>query len=196
MSPDCSLSAPLEHRADLSLAVVHTRELLAYRGMGVGTLMSKYDSTIGEELAGLPIGLQEYYAPYPDSNGDILLLAMPIAKIYRNALPPNPPNMTLTVSDTYGFGDGNLAAGRMRVALFGTLERVTDEKESKKCLEAYLAEHPDARGWVGSGSDPHFSFFARLRVQKVYTFVSYPLIPSTFSLLPPPCPLYVTASPR
>lgn len=65
---------------------------------------------------------------------------MPIAKIYRNALPPNPPNMTLTVSDTFGFGDGNLAAGRMRVALFGSLERVTDENESKRCLEAYLAE--------------------------------------------------------
>ena len=65
---------------------------------------------------------------------------MPISKIYHNALPPNKPNMTLTISDTYGFGDGNLAAGRMRVALFGSLERVTDEKEAQKCLEAYRAE--------------------------------------------------------
>jgi hypothetical protein len=46
--------------------------------------------------------------------------------------------MTLTISDTYGFGDGNLAAGRMRVALFGSLERITDVEESKKCRKAYL----------------------------------------------------------
>lgn len=66
-------------------------------------------------------------------------LAASRSQVFRNALPPNPPNMTLTVSDTYGFGDGNLAAGRMRVALFGSLERVTDAEESKKCRKAYLA---------------------------------------------------------
>lgn len=38
----------------------------------------------------------------------------------------------------YGFGDGNLAAGRMRVALFGTIERVEGDKELAKCKEAYL----------------------------------------------------------
>lgn len=66
------------------------------------------------------------------------LIPIPRFQVFRNALPPNPPNMTLTISDTYGFGDGNLAAGRMRVALFGSLERVTDVEESKKCRKAYL----------------------------------------------------------
>ena len=112
--------------------------------------------------------MQEYYAPYPESNGDILLLGMQIAKvrlppptspnatrppltsplappqIFRNALPPHAPNLTLTVSDTYGFvhsDRGNLAAGRQRVALFGSLEPVAheDEEEVERCRRAYLA---------------------------------------------------------
>lgn len=53
-------------------------------------------------------------------------------------MPPNRPNLTITINDMYGFGDGNLAAGRMRVALFGTIERVEGEKEIAKCKEAYL----------------------------------------------------------
>lgn len=39
----------------------------------------------------------------------------------------------------WGFGDGNLAAGRMRVALYGTLERVVGDEEVDKCHKAYLA---------------------------------------------------------
>lgn len=39
----------------------------------------------------------------------------------------------------YGFGKGNLAAGRMRVALYGTLERIEDEHEAERCHQAYLA---------------------------------------------------------
>ncbi|ORY91644.1 pyridoxamine 5'-phosphate oxidase-domain-containing protein [Leucosporidium creatinivorum] len=157
-------------RETVEESIIHTRELIQYRGLGVGVLMSKYPEGAEDDTAGLPIGLQEYYAPYPESNGDILLLAMPVAKVFRNALPPNPPNMTLTVSDTYGFGDGNLAAGRMRVALFGSLERVTDVEESKKCRKAYLEAHPDATWAAGGPNEPHFAFFARLRIHKVFTF--------------------------
>jgi hypothetical protein len=32
-------------------------------------------------LEGLPIGLQEYYALYPGAEEDLLLLAMPIARV-------------------------------------------------------------------------------------------------------------------
>jgi len=39
----------------------------------------------------------------------------------------------------YGFDNGNLAAGRMRVALYGTLERIEDEHEAERCHQAYLA---------------------------------------------------------
>ena len=49
--------------------------------------------------------------------------------------------MTLTISDVYGFGDGNLSAGRYRVALFGTIEAVPDANVAD-CKQAYLAgEH-------------------------------------------------------
>lgn len=171
---------------------VHTRELIAYRSYGIGTLASTYPASIPDpDLAGLPIPLQEYYAQFPDDSGDILLLAMPISRVFSNALPPNPPNLTLTVSDLYGLGDGNLAAGRQRVALFGSLERVKKE-EVESCRKAYLegeparntcepkemeltllvrSAHSDARGWVGAGG-PHFSFYARLRVNRVFAFES------------------------
>ncbi|GAA5955506.1 hypothetical protein JCM8115_006773 [Rhodotorula mucilaginosa] len=156
-------------RETLDEAAVHVRELVAYRAYNTGVLMSQFPSDADVPTPGLSFGLQEYYAPYPDSNGDLLMLAMPIAAIYRNALPPNPPNLTITINDMYGFGDGNLAAGRMRVALFGTIERVEGEKEIAKCREAYLQAHPDARGWVPPGG-PHAAFYARFRVHKVYAF--------------------------
>ncbi|GAA5889681.1 hypothetical protein JCM8208_001095 [Rhodotorula glutinis] len=165
LSPSCALAA----RETLDEAAVHVRELISYRAYHTGVLMSVFPDDAQVPVPGLPFGLQEYYAEYPDSNGDILLLAMPIAAIYRNALPPNPPNLTLTINDMYGFGKGNLAAGRMRVALYGTLERVEDENEAERCHQAYLAAHPDARGWIGAGG-PHSNFFARMRVNKVYAF--------------------------
>ncbi|SCZ99236.1 BZ3500_MvSof-1268-A1-R1_Chr7-1g09443 [Microbotryum saponariae] len=152
------------------VTAIHARELLQYRAYGVGTLMSNYPQDFEvPELRGLPIGLQEYYSLYPGSDGDLLLLVMPISKIFRNALPPNAPNMTMTVADLYGFGTGNLAAGRMRIALFGTLELITDEEESAKCKKAYLEKHGDARGWAGE-KGPHSSVWGRLRVEKVYAF--------------------------
>ncbi|GAA5986650.1 hypothetical protein JCM10908_003840 [Rhodotorula pacifica] len=156
-------------RESLDEAAIHVRELVAYRAYNTGVLMSQFPDDADVPTPGLSFGLQEYYAPYPESNGDLLMLAMPIAAIYRNALPPNPPNLTITINDMYGFGDGNLAAGRMRVALFGTIERVEGEKEIDKCKQAYLEAHPDARGWVPPGG-PHAAFYARFRVQKVYAF--------------------------
>ncbi|BGP54779.1 hypothetical protein JCM8202_003288 [Rhodotorula sphaerocarpa] len=156
-------------RETLDEAAVHVRELIAYRAYNTGVLMSQFPEDAQVPTPGLPFGLQEYYAHYPDSNGDLLMLAMPIAAIYRNALPPNAPNLTITINDMYGFGDGNLAAGRMRVALFGTIERVEGGDEIARCKDAYLDAHPDARGWVPPGG-PHAAFYARFRVQKVYAF--------------------------
>ncbi|GAA5822124.1 hypothetical protein JCM11251_004865 [Rhodosporidiobolus azoricus] len=156
-------------RETIDEAAVHVRELIAYRAYNVGTLISQFPDNDPSPAAGLPFGLQEYYAHYPDSNGDLLLLAMPIAGLYRNALPPNPPNLTITINDMYGFGDGNLAAGRRRVALFGAIERVEGEEELEKCKKAYLEAHPDARGWIPPNG-PHSAFYARLRINKVYDF--------------------------
>lgn len=57
----------------------------------------------------------------------------------------------------------------MRVALFGSLERITDVEEVEKCREAYLLAHPDSRGWIPP-TGPHSSFYARLRVSNIYAF--------------------------
>ncbi|GAA6042552.1 hypothetical protein JCM8097_004663 [Rhodosporidiobolus ruineniae] len=165
------LCAAVAHaaRETLDEAAVHVRELIAYRAYNTGVLMSVFPDDDRLETPNLPFGLQEYYAHYPDSNGDLLFLAMPIASIYRNALPPNPPNLTITINDLYGFGDGDLAAGRMRVALFGSIERVEGEDEIEKCRKAYLEAHPDSRGWQPPNG-PHSAFYARLRINKVYAF--------------------------
>ncbi|GAA5929789.1 hypothetical protein JCM10213_002785 [Rhodosporidiobolus nylandii] len=164
-----SLATLAHARESIDEAAVHVRELIAYRAYNVGTLMSVFPSDDRGPAPGLPFGLQESYAPYPDSNGDLALLAMPIAGIYRNALPPNPPNLTITINDMYGFGDGNLAAGRRRVALYGSIERVEGAEEIKKVEQAYLEAHPDARGWIPPNG-PHSAFWARLRINKVYDF--------------------------
>lgn len=87
---------------------MHARELIAYRARSIGTLMTTY-KTDAEGLEGMPIGLQEYYAPFPDDSGDLLLLAMPISKVFRNAMAPYATNMTMTVSDLWGLGDGQRA---------------------------------------------------------------------------------------
>ncbi|KAM0788774.1 hypothetical protein ACM66B_002864 [Microbotryomycetes sp. NB124-2] len=156
-------------RETMPEAAQRARELVAYRAKEIGTLMSVYPEGAGD-FAGLPIGLQEYYAPYPDSEGDLLLLGMPIATIFRNSLPPHQPNITLSIADLEGLGDGNLAAGRMRVALFGTLEPVSkdDEKLNEKLSRAYELSHPDARGW--DKGQAHSSFWAKFTVNKVYAF--------------------------
>ncbi|GAA5937313.1 uncharacterized protein JCM15063_002867 [Sporobolomyces koalae] len=164
-----SLLTLVAARETLEEAAVHTRELIAYRSYNVGTLISNYPEDAASPVAGLPFGLQEYYAHYPDSNGDLLLLAMPIAAIYRNALPPHAPNLTMSINDMYGFGSGNLAAGRMRVALYGTIERVEGDDEIEKCRVAYLDAHPDARGWIPPNG-PHSAFYARFRVNTIYAF--------------------------
>ncbi|CEQ42879.1 SPOSA6832_04756 [Sporobolomyces salmonicolor] len=164
-------------RETLDEAAVHTRELIAYRAYNTGILMSTSPAEAQSPIAGLPFGL---------------VRSRPPLSIYRNAMPPHKPNLTLTINDMYGFGDGNLAAGRMRVALFGTLERVEGDDEIEQCKQAYLTgefhfntpcsegqslttvpslatAHPDARGWIPPHG-PHDAFYARMRVHQVYAF--------------------------
>lgn len=61
------------------------RELIAYRAYGLGVLMSRFPAD-APDVAGLPYGLQEYYARYPslnDTAADLLFLAMPITTVRR-----------------------------------------------------------------------------------------------------------------
>ncbi|KAJ7143564.1 hypothetical protein C8R43DRAFT_1014557 [Mycena crocata] len=164
-------------------SAVHVRELISYRSYGkstycaalpasspkprftgIGTLMTTYpegDKVGDTSMGSLPIGMQEYYAPFPGGDGDLLLLAMPIAKIFRNAMPPNAPNATITISDLYGLGDGTRP--------LWPVESVTEESNQLACRTAYLEAHPDARGWIPPNG-PHSAFYARFRVEKVYAF--------------------------
>lgn len=110
-----------------------------------------------ERLIGEPIGLPEYYVSYPTpGSADLLLLALPISVIYRNALAPNNNSMTLTVSDSLGLSqNSSISAGRMRLALFGEIERVTGVEEIERCKQAYLQAHPEAKYWVAADG-PHY----------------------------------------
>lgn len=115
----------------------------------------------GHPLEGRPVGLLEYYSLFPSSNtsdpsSDLLFLAMPISTNFHNALASN-GDVSFEVADLYGLDKGRLAAGKMRVVLFGKIERVA-ESEVAECTKVYLEEHPDAT-WVESGY-PHTSVFS------------------------------------
>lgn len=43
----------------------------------------------------------------------------------------------MTVDDSFGMGNGTMAAGRIRAALFGSLETVP-QHDQDRCREAYL----------------------------------------------------------
>jgi hypothetical protein len=64
-------------------------------------VLHKINPTYGNSmlchLAGLPIGLQEYFAVTKE--GDLILLAMNIAPIYRNAFGTSGHNITISIKD-------------------------------------------------------------------------------------------------
>jgi hypothetical protein len=127
------------------ITAIHLQELISYRSNSIGVLSSTYSpltapSNVPKELHGSSIGLPEYFAPFPSpsANGDLLLLVLPISTIYSNVLPPNVgKGMTMTVDDSFGMGNGTMAAGRIRAALFGSLETVP-QHDQDRCREAYL----------------------------------------------------------
>ncbi|OAV96585.1 hypothetical protein PTTG_01019 [Puccinia triticina 1-1 BBBD Race 1] len=156
------------------LAATHARELIHYRSEGIGTLISNYpDNHPDPFLRGLPIGLQEYFAPYP--NGDLVLLVLPISPIYGNVLQRKENStmgLTLAINDELGTvqrKNAIWAANRRRVSVFGELEMLEEEAEQKEAKALYEKVHPDSTLWDGHGG-PHASFWARLVVRKVYYF--------------------------
>ncbi|POW16570.1 hypothetical protein PSHT_06624 [Puccinia striiformis] len=124
-------------------------------------------------LRGLPIGLQEYFAPYP--NGDLVLLVLPISPIYGNVLnrkENSTMDLTLAINDELGTVQRRgaiWAANRRRLSFFGELEILENEEEQEEAKTLYEKVHPDSSLWNGQGG-PHKSLWARLSVRKVYYF--------------------------
>ncbi|EGG03494.1 uncharacterized protein MELLADRAFT_109292 [Melampsora larici-populina 98AG31] len=175
--PSSSLSSNLHdddeenNQENLKQAAIHARELIQYRSKGVGTLISTFPKDHPDEsLQGLPIGLQEYFAPYP--NGDLLLLSLPISNIYHN-IETDVPNhsATLSIKDELASiqrQSSLWSANWRRISLFGKLEPIEDLKEAKELYERF---HPDSTLWDGNDDDaPHVSKWVRFKVEKVFYF--------------------------
>ncbi|EGG03459.1 uncharacterized protein MELLADRAFT_75319 [Melampsora larici-populina 98AG31] len=163
-----SLQVFRKTRETLSDAALHARELIQYRSLGIGTLMSTYPEDHPQEsLRGLAIGLQEYFAPY--HNGDLLLLALPISPIYKNIDQSSSLSATIAIKDELGQlqrNGSNWAANRRRITLFGTLMPVTDVMEAKALYEKF---HPDSSFWNGDNG-PHDKMWVRFQTKEAYYF--------------------------
>lgn len=155
---------------NLKQAAIHARELMQYRSQGVGTLMSTFPQDHADSsLQGLPIGLQEYFAPYP--NGDLLLLSLPISNIYHNIDTDPNHSATLSIKDELASiqrKSSLWSANWRRISLFGKLEPVSNTQEAKELYESF---HPDATLWDGNDDrSPHESKWVRFKVEKVFYF--------------------------
>ncbi|KAG0142014.1 hypothetical protein CROQUDRAFT_663089 [Cronartium quercuum f. sp. fusiforme G11] len=163
-----SLESIRNPRETLKEAAIHARELIQYRSQGIGTLISNYPSNHPDKsLRGQSIGLQEYFAPFP--NGDLLLLVLPISPIYKNIDRKHSHSATIAIKDELGLIQRNgsmWAANWRRISLFGQLDPIKNKKKAKKLYESF---HPDSSFWDGD-SAPHKAFWVRFKITKVYYF--------------------------
>ena len=156
-------------QADTAMrSAYHARDLVTHRSDGIGTLMSVFPSNYSDApLQGLPIGGLEYFAPGPE--GDLYILAMPISKQISNVLGSEAHNATVAIKDEDAerrlgrFG----ATDRNRAVLFGSLERLHDAHDVKDAERAFAKYHKDAVEYF-PGKGPHYAFWARFRVDRIY----------------------------
>ena len=171
------------------------------RGQSIGILSTIFPSSTPEpstsyhrpsasDLAGLPIGLPDYYAADCESSthpGDPTLLALSIATSFRNVRDGSNVSLTVTASGWHktsrtpsgqdivspgksddGHGWENGPASQPRFSLIGTIERLTEEEVRGSRVEnCFLERHPDAEAWL-PGNEVHESWWARLKVGEVY----------------------------
>ena len=125
------------------------------------------------DLAGVPIGLMDYYAscsPYPFHP---TILAIDIATSFRNTAAGS--NMTLSLryhppedrppsDDIYTYSPANMP----RFSLVGHVEAISETEVKKYNVDGcFLEHHPDAEAWL-PGNRIHESWWARLVVDEVY----------------------------
>jgi hypothetical protein len=119
-------------------------------------------------VAGLPLGLMEYFADCEPETGNPTILAVNIASSFRNVVDGS--NITLSLRYHPKHHHPYSAAKLPRFALVGTLEDLSDEdiksQSIKTCFSKY---HPDSVIWQ-PGNDIHKSHWVRLVVKEVYWF--------------------------
>lgn len=145
------------------------------------------------EVAGVPIGLNDYIADCEDG-GDPTILSLKIGTSFRNVahgsnislglawVPPYPPGRRIRSSWTSRFfrllgggGGGDedrpdtvpySAANLPRFSLMGHLERIEPAKHLGVAA-CYVNTHPDAKYWL-PGNPIHEAEWVRLVVTKIY----------------------------
>ena len=145
-----------------------------------------------DSLAGVPIGLPDYFADCdPDGTGNPTILAIDIATSFRNVrsgsnislavqwTPPYPPSKRISalswLSSVFAAAAGDSpdpmpysAANLPRFSLIGHLEPLDHGDADYDALaECFVTKHPDARYWL-PGNKVHRAEWARLVVTRIY----------------------------
>jgi hypothetical protein len=150
------------------------RRMLRLEKLGtLSTVFPKADSSSTLEnrpasVAGLPLGLMEYFADCEPDTGNPTILAVNIASSFRNVVAGS--NITLSLRWHPKYHHPYSAAKLPRFALVGTLEDLSEQEiktqSIKTCFSKY---HPDSVIWQ-PGNDIHTSHWVRLVVKEVYWF--------------------------
>ena len=126
------------------------------------------------DVAGLPLGLPEYFADCEPATGNPTILAVTIASTFKNVAAGS--NVTLSIrwhppTDKYPWPHTPVALPRF--ALTGYLEALSEEEIGKggcggegveRCFRRY---HPDSVIWM-PGNRIHESHWVRFVVREVY----------------------------
>ncbi|KAI9701290.1 MAG: hypothetical protein M1836_001960 [Candelina mexicana] len=175
-SPRHILSNPATP-SDFDIPTVHESAVQARRVLrleSIGTLSTVFPNAGGvypqenrpSGLAGVPIGLMDYYADCEPESGNPTILAISIATSFKNVAAGS--NITLSLrwhppSDRY-----YSAANLPRFSLIGYLEAISqNEVETRGLASCFTRYHRDAHAWL-PGNPIHESYFVRLVVQEVY----------------------------
>ena len=144
----------------------------------IATLSTVFPSTFSlgtrqARLAGVPIGLMDYYASCFPQPFHPTILAIAIATSFRNTAAGS--NMTLSLryhppedrppsDDIYTYSPANMP----RFSLVGHIEAIPEMEVKKYNVDrCFLERHPDAEAWL-PGNRIHESWWARLVVDEVY----------------------------
>jgi Pyridoxamine 5'-phosphate oxidase len=150
------------------------RRMLRLEKLGtLSTVFPKSDSSSTLEnrpasVAGLPLGLMEYFADCEPETGNPTILAVDIASTYRNVVAGS--NITLSLRFHPKYKHPYSAAKLARFALVGTLEDLSEQEEKTQSIKTCFSKyHPDSAIWQ-PGNDIHTSHWVRLVVKEVYWF--------------------------
>ncbi|TVY52716.1 hypothetical protein LCER1_G005413 [Lachnellula cervina] len=184
--PQHILSNPALHETTFKIPTTYESAVQARRVLNltpIGTLSTVFPSPSTLEqrpdgLAGVPIGLMDYFADC-ESSGDPTVLAVNIATSFKNVAAGSNISLSVQWTPPYpskgwigSFGSKKAlpysSANLPRFALLGYLEKIEDEEVQAKGLQkCFTKVHPDSKWWQ-PGNPIHESGWVRLVVQNVY----------------------------